>query len=267
MSARNLITASPQAQQAHAKRARKGQIPRPFSDEELAHLRSKVRAAKADNQAKLEPSLAAPNDFRLAKEAYGWETREHVGGQRSHRPTSVLDTELSIGTVYAKHFSPAEKRIWNLLLNDAETATRVNIICQRAYTGMPYTGSCSDEKAGHITQAQREAHERFFYARERLHPGIWKIVELGILGVRIERLGRPLTLWELGSRITKYEGKDTPAAAAVGALKVALVAVMQMYHEWATEYRARKEAAEATRSAYEHGRAVERWEQQSSKKR
>ncbi len=265
MSDRKLITASPQAQQAHANRARKGQIPRPFSDEELAHLRTKVRAAKADAQAKLEPSLAAPNDFRLVKEAYGWETREHVGGQRSHRPTSVLDTELSIGTVYAKHFSHAEKRIWNLLITDAETATRVNVICQRAYNGMPYTGS--DEKAGHISQGQREAHERFNYARKRTHPGIWKVVELGILGARIERLGRPMTLWEIGQRITQYQGKDTPAAAAVGACKVALLAVMEKYHDWLVEYRQRKESAEATRSAYEHGRAVERWEQQSSKKR
>ncbi len=288
--AKALVAVSPQMQKALAQRIRKNSIARPFSPEEIVALRArgKVEALKSSDQ---DRSWSTPTQQRMAKEPYGWDTTEHTGGQRSYRVRGLLDT-------HGQHLHEEEKRALERVIEDAETATRVNLISQRGYNGMPHPGDGSG-RAGHITQAQRDAHSRFFYARQKLHPGIWKVIEMLALAKRVEKLNRAMTADEVGRLSTKYNGKDTPAAAAVGMSKIAALAVSDRYDEWEQDNRKRtlyrcptcdmastseqcpecgqqslrKERYRATdhqeqvRVAYEHGRAVERWEQQASKKR
>jgi hypothetical protein len=295
------LSAPPKAQQAHADLARKGGLGR-LSPAELEEAIQKVREARARLEVEANPLWQMPKDtsspghptqLRKDKEPYGWNTYEQSGGQTAHKPKSILDDPK-----LAQHFPDVVKKVWKVVEDDAETATRVNLISQRAYTGMPFTGA-SGERVGHITQRQRDAHSRFAYAKDHTAPGIWTVVEILVLMRRIERLGgRAMTLEEFGRMTSRYSGRDTAVANSVGKLQIALLAVMERYAEWfrlqprreswhcllcdsvseapqcpcgAQGTAMRKETyrssdeREGQRKAFEHGRVVERFAQIAKK--
>lgn len=186
-----------------------------------------------------------PTPQRNAKEPYGFAQQSHPGGQVSHRGRTFVDT-------FSKHMSEAEWKAAQLLMADYD-AHRVKMICGRTYDGMPHTGGRSEED-GHIPQRQRDAADRFAHAHAhvtRHTPVFWTTLEVTVLGKHIEKLGRPMTAEEYGSRITKYVGASATSAGVTGA-KFSLIRWLEGCRDWflAREKRERL-VAEATKYAEE----------------
>jgi hypothetical protein len=69
-----------------------------------------------------------------------------------------------------------------------------------------------------------------------------------LMGVQYLREGRPWSLAELGTQLSRFTGTDQSRACAVGFTKGAFVRLDEAYAAWAVEYRRRQKAAEQRRA-------------------
>jgi hypothetical protein len=134
------------------------------------------------------------------------------------------------------HFSDQEQAAALRFVRDMELAGRIRIVPSGTYDGMPTTGPGSGSYLR--SQARMAAAERVTW-----------LLDVVLMGVRYQHEGRPLSLAELGSQLSRFkEGTDQSRACAVGFAKGCFVRLDEAYAAWAVEYRRRQKAAEQRRA-------------------
>ncbi len=215
----------------------------------MRQLKSPSRTTKVVEEApQAEAAPWEPTPERQSKEPYGWDVQQHAGGIASHRARTAFDQ-------YAGHFTPSEIATAEQLVNDGDDATRVNIICSRTYTGMPYTGG--GDQAGHISHLQREGHARFNWVIRSLDERFRYVIAAMVLGVRLERDGKTLKAEDIGRQSTLWKDPATNKGVGVGLLKAALWRAGEAYKEYRLYEQRRKESIEQTRQQQAHDKADE----------
>lgn len=212
----------------------------------LRQLKSPARTTKTE----VAPEAAPwePTTERQAKEPYGFSVEQKPGGIASHQVRTAFDE-------HAGRFTANEVAIADQLLNDSDDATRVNIICSRTYTGMPYTGG--GEQAGHISHLQREAHARFNWVMRHIDERFRAVIAALVLGLRYEATGKALSVEDIGRQASLWKDKATNKGVGVGLLKGALWRVGEAYKEYRLHEQRRKEAIEQLRQQQSFDHAEE----------
>lgn len=219
----------------------------------MRYTKSPARSNKIAQEGSADSAPWEPTPERQSKEPYGFEVEQKPGGVASHRVRTAFDE-------HSGQFTPLEIEAAEDLLNDSDDATRVNIICGRTYTGMPYTGSA--HRVGHITQQQREGHARFTWVMRNIDERFRAVVAALVLGVRAERTGKAVSaeqlawsLEEVGQKATMWMDKSTRKGVGLGLLKSALWRVHEAYLAYDRLEREKKHSREVLRRQREHTEA------------
>jgi hypothetical protein len=214
--------------QAHAKRAKRNGKLWDNISVPWGKFRPK-KGRQAAPEPKLERTAAAPTPERQRRD--DWETQTHPGGQVSYRARPAHET-------YKEHLD--QDLLWTArkIIDDAEKCTAANIICARAYTGMPYAVPRSS-----LSEDQADAQARFRWIMGGMDERFRSAVSFLIIGMRSERMGAPRDFAALASR---YRDPATKNAFTAGFLKAALIRVSEAYRAYGAGLRARAEQRELT---------------------
>lgn len=211
----------------------------------MRYTKSPSRSQKTAQEGAADSAPWEPTPERQSKEPYGFEVEQKPGGVASHRTRTAFDE-------YSGQFTPLEIAAAEDLINDSDDATRVNIICGRTYTGMPYTGNA--HRVGHITQLQRDGHARFTWVMRHIDERFRAVVAALVLGVRSERTGKAVSadklawsLEEVGQKATIWMDKSTRKGVGLGLLKSALWRVHEAYRAYEVQEREKRHSAEVLR--------------------
>lgn len=164
----------------------------------------------------------APTPQRAAMAEQGAGIRRpKPGTPQPHRMRSTLD-------VFGVHFTDAERDIFRRFVSDAENATKVNIT-SKIYENMPRGGS---GQGSDMSENQRLAYTRFYYAWRALEPQFQTICSTAVLEMRSETMGRAFSMEELGQQVTNYTDKALCRAAALGVTKACMWRLAALYLQW-----------------------------------
>lgn len=233
---RNERLAAPEsATKAHSKLRKQNRLG------EKLWLFGKGRGKKEAKPVKpLERTSAAPTPERQVRAPNGWKEEAHPGGQVSYQELSTLEP-------YRVHLSEDDKKFWEMLVDDAETAEIVKINA-RAYNGMPHPGSSHAGGAidatgelrdvlnvnkAMIAQGKRANRHDFMMRHMNRHVDFWTIiVRTVILGVRYQRIGRPLSAAEISAMLMASKDKREIEGGGIALVKATLVRAREAYHAW-----------------------------------
>lgn len=230
------LNATAEARAAHARKGREGGgLLGSISVAWGKHRNKRGRSGRREAApvVKLEPTSAAPTPERQAKEVFDWQQDTHPGGQVSHWAKSAVEE-------YRKHFTEEEVAVGRRLIEDAELTTKINLICGRTYSGAPYLGASIDA-VGHLSPEQRLAHERFNWVIKYLGEEFKSAAAYLVLGVRSERMGKPMSPKEFAAISSRYDTDATKNAFTAGFLKATLRLIGKAYRAWASELLRREE--------------------------
>ena len=199
-----------------------------------------------------EPSWADPTNQRVAKEPEGFEVTDYVGGQRSYLAKTVLDS-------VKEHMNEAE---WTAVAQFKDLAEKAlvgnDVICKRAYTGMPYSNNASNEDGAAL---RAEAYAKFEgIVRELVDEFFVTTAFALVLGVRKEATGQAVSLEEFGAKLMRWTDKPTRKGGALVAIRATARVIMRAQKRWEVNLRERRRERVTAQEAFEHGRKVERYE-------
>lgn len=200
------LCAPPSAQKRRDKLRTKGKL-----GEIPGLMVAKLRKREAKPPKKYEPTASEPTSERRQKEAHGFETILHAGGQVSHKARVFVE-------VFDRHIPEHLREAFALLQRGYEIAQRSRSTSSRAYTGAPYTGQSPDHE-GHValTDNDRRDLELWGHAWQNLieqTPEWGERLKAHVLRVADERNGHMQTVAELGASRTNYAIKTDNATAA-----------------------------------------------------
>lgn len=261
----NRLSAPPKAQQAHAKKAKRGLLT--F----LGPLGQRTKKGKREAKppARIGPTAADPTTERKFKEPYDWQKKVQEGDQVQHRLQVFLDT-------YWKHLNQRHLHAVDLIKAGFELRDRERLISARAYSGMPGGSGASGDRAGHALRPLERTSEVPLTAQDRksllLFDKVWarftsqnsawaERIEALILHRKDERTGRVRSVDEIGAAGTRYLlGSDNSKAAGVAFGLDALDVFMQdlqivlLEEDMASMARRQRLTAEATAFALRRAR-------------
>jgi hypothetical protein len=191
-----------------------------------------------------------PTPERISKEPFGWDKFQHAGGQNSYRNKTVLD-------FVRDHLPEKDHEALTEFADLAETALRNNVICGRAYTGMPYTGG--GDNAGHVSEAQSDAMAELKGSMEEM----WKVGEIYVttalalvLALKKDPDAKPMTLEEFGATLMRWRDGPTNKGGGLVALRYTAPLIRWARLRFASGERGRDRALASAQSAFEHGKVV-----------
>jgi hypothetical protein len=185
-------------------------------------------------------SYSAPTPERRSKAVEGWAVDERPGGLKTYRALTPYEAN-------ERHFSDREQAAALRFVRDLELAGRIRIVSTRAYDGMPYVGPGDGNYLR--SQAQLAAAERVDWILAHMDERWLAFLDVVVCGVQYALQDRPLTLDELGGRISRFTGKDQRRGFALGFAKGAFVRLDEAYAAWDVERRRRDQEIERRRAA------------------
>jgi hypothetical protein len=201
------------------------------------------------------PTSTAPTPERQGKSHFGLEITEHAGGQLSFRNKTALDAVKS-------QLTDVQFTALDQFAELADRALRpvAATICSRTYAGMPYAPG----PIGDMHEVQRAAYVEF----EETVKLIGKIGSRFVLtafamviGVSKENNGAPMSLEEFGATLLKWRDKPVCKGAAAVAIQDTAEVIIYARKLYRAGERVEKRHAASQQEAFEHGRKVERFEQ------
>lgn len=222
----NQLRSSP-AMRAQAERFAKWR--KPAQDSERASAIARVadhlardeakKAARGDLQAGATQPLppGAPTPERTAKAAHG--VSSDAAGKGEMIPLRRYVVRTSVDSVRG-HFEVEEVEAMAQFVLDAELVTRVNVTAR--YEGFTTRGAGHSRMGGlgNVTDDVRARHAHHEMVKRKLGPRLLEVAAWLLLEVRAERLGRSLTLSEVGHQVfPQLKDKATTRGIALGLLK------------------------------------------------